>query len=199
MANCCFAAFVIEGDKKEMDELHSIMKSLNEMDEPRIKNGYGTTWLGCLLDAIGVDWRKAYCRGRYTDLEYNGNISFNVESDWEPCTDVFDEILKKYPSLSYYYDADIEGEGYETNDKNGKYFTDRIVLDGCYPYNDDYFTESFQNIEDAMKYMNETYGTNIKDSADFETLDREWRIRNEESYLNVYEYRITNCGRPTLA
>ena len=199
MANCSFAAFVIEGDKKQMDELHSIMKSLKEMDEPRIKNGYGKTWLGCLLDAIGVDWSKVYCRGTYTDLEYNGKITFNVESDWEPCTEVFDAILKKFPSLSYYYDADIEGEGFETNDKEGKYFTDRVVIDGCTPEVNDYFTESFKNIEEAMEYMNETYHTELKEIADFEALDEEWRNRDEESYLNVYKYRITDCGRPTLA
>ena len=89
MANCSFAAFVIEGNKKEMDELHSIMKSLKEMDEPRIRNGYGKTWLGCLLDAIGVDWSKIYCRGTYTDLEYNGNISVQLIID-----DIHSELLK---------------------------------------------------------------------------------------------------------
>jgi hypothetical protein len=49
MANICTTNYVIEGKKDELDELYRIMKELQDMEQPLVKNGLGPTWLGCLV------------------------------------------------------------------------------------------------------------------------------------------------------
>lgn len=55
MPNWCSSAYVIEGDAKEIKSLYELMKRLEDMEKPSVKNGFGTTWLGCLVDALGKD------------------------------------------------------------------------------------------------------------------------------------------------
>lgn len=68
MPNWCFSQVVIEGNRQEVQTLHDIMDRLSKMKKPSIENGFGTRWLGCLVDAIGKDWNKVYCRGSWNDL-----------------------------------------------------------------------------------------------------------------------------------
>jgi metal-responsive CopG/Arc/MetJ family transcriptional regulator len=49
MPNWCFASYVIEGDKKEIDELEQMMNRLRNMEKPAVDNGFGTDWLGCIV------------------------------------------------------------------------------------------------------------------------------------------------------
>ena len=56
MPNWCSTAYVIDGDAKEVKQLYELMKGLEERKTPSVENGFGTTWLGCLVDALGKDW-----------------------------------------------------------------------------------------------------------------------------------------------
>lgn len=49
-----------------------------------------------------------------------------------PCNETFDLVCEKFPSLRYYYQTEEPGMGfYETNDSEGKYFTDKYIVDLC--------------------------------------------------------------------
>ena len=61
MPNWCSSSYVIEGDKKEVKKLYGIMHGLEKRKTPAVKNGFGTAWLGCLVNALGADWNKVYC------------------------------------------------------------------------------------------------------------------------------------------
>lgn len=52
----------LKGDKKEVKKLYSIMHGLEKRKTPTVENGFGTAWLGCLVNALGADWNKVYCR-----------------------------------------------------------------------------------------------------------------------------------------
>ena len=123
MPNWCSTAYVIEGDAKEIKSLYELMKRLEDMEKPSVKNGFGTTWLGCLVDALGKDWNDVYCRGEWSSLEVDGEvIRLYTETAWSPCNEVFDLVREKYPSLYYYFQAEEPGMGiYETNDSSGVY------------------------------------------------------------------------------
>lgn len=54
MPNWCSTAYAIDGDAKEVKQLYELMKSLEERDNPSVTNGFGTTWLGCLVDALNM-------------------------------------------------------------------------------------------------------------------------------------------------
>lgn len=141
MPNWCFSSYVIEGRKKELQSLHSKMKRLEKRKKSLVENGFGKTWLGNLVTRLGGDWQEVYCRGSWSDLDWNGAIlRFNTETAWGPMTEVFNFIKSIYPSLEIYYMAEEKGNGvFITNDTEGRFFSDRYYLDSDGPVDDHYF------------------------------------------------------------
>lgn len=129
MPNWCSTAYAVEGDAQEIKNLYELMKNLQERKEPSVKNGFGTSWLGCLVDALGKDWNKVSCRGDWANLEMDGEtLKFTTETAWGPCNETFDLVCEKFPSLCYYYQTEEPGMGiYETNDCEGRYFPTNSV------------------------------------------------------------------------
>lgn len=144
MPNRCSTAYVIEGDAQDIKKLYELMKNLQEQKEPSVENGFGTSWLGYLVDALGKDWEKVSCRGDWAKLEMeNETLRFTTETAWAPCNETLDLVCEKFPSLCYYYQTEEPGMGiYETNDSEGKYFTDKYIVDLCIDKSK-YFCEYF--------------------------------------------------------
>ena len=159
MANICITNYVIEGEKKELDALYQTMKELQEMKEPAVENGFGPTWLGCLVKALGKAAIKreesqaclsspereqarpkvknpdeVECRGEWMDLERQGDtLRVTFETAWTPCYEVINLLKEAYPSLRIFYKAEEPGcEVYLKNDAEGKYFPE-TETDG-HPY-----------------------------------------------------------------
>ena len=124
MANICTTNYVIEGKKDELDELYRIMKELQEMEQPLVKNGLGPTWLGCLVKALGKNPDDVLCRGIWIELERQDDILLvTFETAWTPCYEVTQLMETVYPSFRIYYKAEEPGCGvYLKNDVEGKYF-----------------------------------------------------------------------------
>ena len=93
------------------------MKSLQEMKEPLKPNGFGTTWLGNLVEDLGVDFNKVQCRGSWDCLELDDDIlSFTTETACYRCTEVEDLIKEKYPSIDIAFRCEAPGMAiYEKN------------------------------------------------------------------------------------
>ena len=134
MPNICTTYYVIEGEKKELDALYEIMTSLQEMEQPLVENGFGPTWLGCLVKALGKNPEEVLCRGEWLDLERaDDTLRMTFETAWTPCYEVAALMKSTYPSLHIYYKAEEPGNGiYVKNDVEGKYFPE-TEQDGC-PY-----------------------------------------------------------------
>ena len=124
MPNICTTYYVIEGEKKELDVLYETMTSLQEMEQPLVENGFGPTWLGCLVKALGGNPEEVLCRGEWLDLERaDDTLRMTFETAWTPCYEVAALMKSTYPSLRIYYKAEEPGNGiYVKNDVEGKYF-----------------------------------------------------------------------------
>jgi hypothetical protein len=102
MPNWCSTAYAIEGDAKEVKKLYGLMMGLQKRKEPSVKNGFGTTWVGCLVDALGGDYNEICCRGDWNSLERVGNVlKLETETAWGPCNETFELVCQKFPTLSY--------------------------------------------------------------------------------------------------
>lgn len=134
MPNICITHYVIEGEKKEIDALYETMTSLQAMEQPLVENGFGPTWLGCLVKALGKNPEEILCRGEWMELErIDDTLRMTFETAWTPCYEVTALIKNTYPSLHIYYKAEEPGnEIYVKNDIEGKYFPE-TEQDGC-PY-----------------------------------------------------------------
>jgi hypothetical protein len=52
MPNWCSTSVKVIGNKKEIGKLYNVMYKLQNMAEPAVKNGFGSAWLGCLVEAL---------------------------------------------------------------------------------------------------------------------------------------------------
>lgn len=190
MPNWCSTAYVIEGDVQEVKNLYELMKGLEEREKPSVENGFGTSWLGCLVDALGSDWDKVRCRGDWSNLEMDGDtLKFTTETAWAPCNETFDLVCDKFPSLTYYYQSEEPGMViYETNDRCGKYFTDKYVVDMCTP-DKEYYCEYFRDEASMYKWFEEVFEQPVKSKKDVEEITADW---NDDAYCYMNEFKIAN-------
>ena len=188
MANTCFTAYVIDGKRKEVQSLFSKMNNLEKRKKPLEGSDFGNTWLGNLVIKLGGDWRKIYCRGAWSDLDWNGSIlRFNTETAWGPMNEVFKFIKSIYPSLKIYYMAEEDGNGvFITNDAEGHYFRDRYRIE----YDCDY--EYFTTIEGVLGYVSGVIGKELKSKAAMEAAINDWNDNTEDDDRKIYfvEYEI---------
>ena len=90
MPNWCSTRYVLcSDDNQELFDLYERMKRLQEMKDPLKPNGFGTTWLGNLVEDLGVDFNTVQCRGSWDDLTMEGEtLRFCTETAWYRCTEV---------------------------------------------------------------------------------------------------------------
>ena len=193
MPNWCSTAYAIEGDAKEVKSLYDLMKGLQEREEPSVPNGFGTVWLGCLVDALGENWEEVLCRGSWCDLQFDGRVlTFNTETAWSPCNEMFDMVCKKYPTLSYFYRSEEPGNClYCTNDEEGRYFQYRFVVNLYTPEEEDY-TEYFPDLQSAYEWLEGICDMQVQSTQDVDAIVKQWQKEFADAYCYIHEYDISN-------
>ena len=157
MPNWCETNYVIEGPQEDLTALNNVLTSLKAMETPLVDNGFGVLWVGCLVAILGGDTSKIYCRGEILDFSYeNGIIRMHIESAWSELREMRWFIHKKLPKLKFYFQSEEPGMCiFESNDKEGRYFPERWLLD----WNDEsrnlYLYEYFTDLPAVVAYLKE--------------------------------------------
>lgn len=156
-----------------------------------MENGFGTTWLGCLVDALGGDWNEVSCRGDWNSLEMIGDtLRFTTETAWAPCNETFDLVCKKIPSLHYYYQTEEPGMAiYATNDSEGKYFPDKYHVELNTP-EDEFYSEYFAELSAVFEWLEKISGKEVKSEKEVDELVEQWRKENDQAYCYMNEYKV---------
>ena len=193
MPNWCSASYVIKGDAKEVKNLYELMMELQKRKEPSVPNGFGSTWLGCLVDALGEDWNEIRCRGDWSNLEMDGDVlKFTTETAWCPCDETFELVCKKFPTLRYFYQSEEPGMAeYWTNDTEGRYFPDKYIADLCTP-DDNWHKEYFAKKEDMFKWFEEISGQCVKSVEEILAITEQWDSQNPDAFCNIYEFSVSD-------
>ena len=152
-------SYVAEGSKEELQKLYNTMQSLAAMPAPGlVKNDFGSSWLGNLVMALGVDPMKQQnfrCRGDYSnvDLNQSGYLTFDTTTAWCEADDTRHLIEEKFPGIHIFYISEEFGCCYwETNDIQGKYFPERyFFLAEDYFNGDGNYYETLPELLDAVK------------------------------------------------
>ena len=191
MPNWASTAYVFKAKNQEQaTDLYEKIDSLAEMEEPLVPNGFGKLWMGCLVNLLGGDWDKVYCRGEIIDYNLNGDLlSITCETAWGEMEEFRHFIEEKYPESKIFYQVEECGcEVYATNDTNGDYFSDRYCLDS---YDG---LEYFGTIEEAARYIGERIGKELK--PDFTEIDKaidnymEEHDNSDESWMSFHEFDV---------
>ena len=165
MPNWCFAGVRIDGPKDKVRKLYYMMKNLEEMENPLLDNGFGTTWYGNLVHILGGDWNKVYCRGSWSDLNLMSDdvLAWSDETAWGPMIEVFELIEKAIPGLKVWYMAEEDGmEIYVTNDAQGVYFPERYIL------RTDWDTEYYEDLSQVLKVASDELKQDIRTKDELE-------------------------------
>ena len=163
------------------------MKDLEKRQKPSVQNGFGTTWLGCLVEALGESWEKIYCRGTWDNLKFNGEVlTFNTETAWSPCNEMFDMVCEKYPTLRYFYQSEEPGMcEYWTNDDKGKYFPDRYYVDVC-TSEEEYYSEYFQDLESVYDWLEDICEVQVKSRQDVNAIVMQWKRKKMKTHTALF-------------
>lgn len=160
MPNWCFTYYAAEGPKDQLQKLYDTMTSVASMSPPGlIKNDFGSSWLGNLVMALGVDPRKQNnfrCRGEYynADLNQSGHLTFDTMTAWCEADDTRRLIEQKFSGVRLFYISEEFGNGYwETNDIQGKYFPERYYFraEDYDDVGDGNYYDSLQELLEAVK------------------------------------------------
>lgn len=193
MPNWCNTNHTIVGEKKELSEIYRLMKRLEGMKTPLVKNDFGSEWLGCLVVALGRRWEQYRCRGYWFSLEYHdGVITFDTATAWCPMNEVFDLLCEKYPSTSHYYYAEETGCGiYETNDIDGEYYPDRFCVDIC-TSDESSHCEYFEKLKDALEWISEMEEHKFNSRKEVEEYFNEHSKENDNVYCYIHDIELTD-------
>lgn len=153
MANWAYTRYALTaGDPDELKDLHERMKRLQDMPEPLKPNGFGTSWLGNLVEDLGTEWGKIYCRGSWENLCLSSDVlTFMTETAWDRCHEVESLLMERYPSIKINFITEESGQGIYVKNDCAFFPEDYIVELGS---NDsEYYTES-ELIEFVSDYLN---------------------------------------------
>ena len=183
MPNWCSTRYACAGDQNELQSLYERMNRLAQMKEPLKPNGFGTTWLGNLVEDLGVDFNKVQCRGSWDGLELDGGVlRFWTETAWYRCMEVEDLIKEKYPSMEIFFLCEEPGMCiYEKN--NNVFFPEDYIVD----IEDDdtyYLMES-----EALQVLSDFFGIDFKDIDEAMVLVQENNDKDDgRVWVNKYEF-----------
>jgi len=193
MPNWCFTNYALTGERKEIKNLYEKMKRLQERKTPLVPNGFGTSWLGCIIKCLGADPNTVWCRGDWSDLRLSEDgdvLYFNTETAWGRASEVEDLIRKKFPSIGIYYLEEELGMGiFQTNDATGKWFSDTIIMDdetdGI-----EYFTE-----KEALERISKLKGAEVSTWAEAEEFIDKYNLAQEaaETDRRIWLHRAAIC------
>ena len=167
MPNWCYTNYAVRGPKEEIDKLFDTMTELQNMEKPLVENGFGVTWLGCLVKQLGSDPKKVYCRGSWSDLRRKEGddtvIFFNTEHAWSRPEEVEELIMKVYPGLeTFFLEEELGMDIFQTNDLYQEFFPETIIID------EESEGTEYYTMEDALKKLSELKGETVKDWEDAE-------------------------------
>ncbi len=193
MPNWASTAYVFKAkDQEQAKDLYDKIDSLSKMEEPLVENGFGKLWMGCLVNLLGGDWNKVYCRGEIIDYNLTADhVSIECETAWGEMPEFRHFIEQQYPGSKIYYCVEECGnEVYATNDTDGEYFKDRYCLDS---YDG---LEYFETIEEAAKYIGERIGKELKpDFAEIENaIDgyMDEHDNSDEYWMSFHKFEVVD-------
>ena len=193
MPNWASTSYVFKGaDEKQAQDLYDKIDSLSKMTEPLVENGFGKLWMGCLVNLLGGDWDKVYCRGEIIDYNLTDDlVSLSCETAWDEMPEFRHFLEQQYPGSKIFYQVEECGNCvYATNDAEGEFFPDRYCLDS---YDG---LEYFETIEEAAEYIGERIGKELP--SDFAKIENaiddymEVHDNSDESWMSFHRFEVVD-------
>jgi len=190
MPNWASTTYAMKAEPEQAKDLYDKIESLKQTKEPLVENGFGKLWMGCLVNLLGGDWTKIYCRGEITDCTLtDDHVCISCETAWGEMPEFRHFLEQQYPGSKVYYCVEECGNCvYATNDSEGDYFKDRYCLD----FYDG--LEYFETIEEAAEFIGEKIGKQLQ--PDFREIEQavddylEEHDDDEECWMSFHKFDV---------
>lgn len=163
MPNWSTTDYFVIGSPKEIMDLNKKMEKLENRKKSLVKNGFGNTWLGNLVQYLGGDWEKVYCRGEWMCRNYDKErnaLTFTTETAWQEMNEWRRFIESCYKTIKILYVTEEPGCGiYQTNNKEGIFFKSKYILD----YGED--VEYFETLNQAIDFIEKLTEISIEEKT----------------------------------
>lgn len=186
MPNWCNVTYAVTGNSDSVKKLYRIVKDLSKRKTPLVPNDFGLLWLGCVITKLGGNWKDIYCRGDILNFEYDKKqqvLFLYIDAAWSEPQEFRVFLQSVLSGLYIYYVAEESGmEIYETNDREGKYFSSKYLVES------DDESMYFDTFEKLQEYLESIFGTKPHNYMEVETLVDQYN--EDEGYLNLHKFKI---------
>lgn len=186
MPNWCNVTYAVTGNPDSIKELHNVVKDLNKRKTLLVPNGFGLLWLGCVITKLGGNWKDIYCRGKVLDFKYDKKqqvLFLYIESAWSEPQEFRLFLQSILLGLYIYYIVEEPGmEIYETNDKDGKYFPAKYLVES------ENGLMYFNTFEKLQEYLEPILEKEIHNYIEAETLVNQYN--RDKEYLSLHKFNI---------
>lgn len=187
MPNWTMTTYAFESTEAQVNELNNKIEELGKMEKPFVENGFGNLWLGCLVNYLGGDHEKVYCRGEITSHQITKptTLIIDCECAWNELPEFRHFLEQRFQGSKVYYQNEEPGEGiYTTNDPEGRFFPERFMID-C-PEDIEYF----ETLESAVDFVEKLVGHEVEanPSKIQQALDDYAEIRQENDEDVYYSF-----------
>lgn len=188
MANWANTSYCIEGNEKDLRELHETMKALAAGEIIPVADA-ADGWEGNVTKALGIESDNAYLRGFIQEYRLDGEVlKIEAQEAWS-VTDFKDLLESHYENMKVYYLTEELGcQVYETNDSAGKYFDDKFLVDSY--VDGDGEMEYFKTKEEALEYIAQRLGLDDVTEEQIETWNEEREDGDE--FINIIELKVVD-------
>jgi len=191
MANLCIISYVIEGKKKEVQDLFHKLNGLIANEDYLKKTDLGLCPLAKVVEIFGGDPKKIHCRGEINNLEIDKSGSllyFNTETSRNGLPEVWDLVISQYNTLCYYFRAEeCDMDYYVTNDIEGKHFPERYIADTWL-----YGLRYFEGIEEVCKHFEEITSVSVSGMEELEDKACDFNSNDEGKFFYIHQFEIIN-------
>ena len=188
MANWAFTSYAIEGPKE------TLLKIEDAILHPTQPEGADEGWEGGVLNTLGITYEERgpggtgkYMRGFVKEEPWwdSNVLRFDAEEAWG-ITDFYEVLEENFPDIKVYWTTEESGcEVYATNDKEGKYFSDRVYVDTC--INGNYQMDYFTSEDTAYAWLGKITNGKVTNKEQAEAFNAEG---HEEDFISVHLYEI---------
>ena len=150
MANWASTSYRIEGKQEDLKTLNELINEFMDGKRPVMEDNASKDWEGNVALELGENTKGYYLRGFIQTCELEDDVlSIEAEEAWG-ATDFRHILEKHFEGMKVYFIVEEEGgEVYATNDKEGRFFDYRFLVDSC--VNGAIFTE-----EDSISNSSQT-------------------------------------------
>lgn len=189
MANWASTSYRIEGSKSDLERVYRIIDDFVCERQKPVETNASKEWEGNIVKVLGAtdeQLEKNYLRGFIGEYELDGEVlRIDAQEAWG-ATDFRHILGKLMPELTIYYIVEEAGcDVFATNDIDGKYFSERYLVD-AYVKNEDFY--EYFDTEKQMK----NFVSSLLEKEEFTEEDIEaWNEEHEDddSYIYIHEFK----------